>query len=56
MAAFEYTGGSLFGYKKDRSVDEFERRQQLRKAFQSPAEQTFEEIGEGRGTWSSFDI
>lgn len=49
MAAFEYTGGTLFGYKKDREVDEFERRQKLRKAFQTPAEQTFAELGEGRG-------
>lgn len=50
MVAFEYTGGSLFGYKKDRSEDEFERRQKLRKNFQTPAEQTFAELGEGRGT------
>lgn len=50
MYAFEYTGGSLFGYQKDREEDEFERRQKLRKAFQTPAEQTFAELGEGRGT------
>ena len=49
MTAFEYTGGSLFGYKKDTSVDEFDRRQQLRKAFQTPGEQTVAELGEGRG-------
>lgn len=49
MFAFEYTGGSLFGYQKDPEVDEFERRQKLRKAFQTPAEQTFAELGEGRG-------
>jgi hypothetical protein len=49
MTAFEYTGGSLFGYQKDTSVDEFDRRQSLRKAFQTPGEQTVAELGEGRG-------
>lgn len=50
MAAFEYTGGTLFGYKKDHTEDEFERRQKLRKAFRTPAEETISELGEGRGT------
>jgi hypothetical protein len=49
MTAFEYTGGSLFGYQKDTSVDEFDRRQSLRKAFQTPGEQTVAELGVGRG-------
>jgi hypothetical protein len=49
MTAFEYTGGSLFGYQKDTSVDEFDRRTALRKAFQTPGEQTVAELGEGRG-------
>ncbi|KAJ5972051.1 Mitochondrial inner membrane translocase subunit Tim17/Tim22/Tim23/peroxisomal protein PMP24 [Penicillium vulpinum] len=51
MTAFEYTGGSLFGYKKDTSVDEFDRRTALRKAFQTPGEQTVAELGEGRGIY-----
>lgn len=50
MSGYEYTGGSLFGYSKDKNVDEYERRTQLRKNFQSPAEQTIAELGEGRGT------
>lgn len=50
MSAYEFTGGSLFGYSKDKNVDEYERRTQLRKNFQSPAEQTIAELGEGRGT------
>ena len=50
MTAFEYTGGSLFGYQKDTSVDEFDRRTALREAFQTPGEQTISELGEGRGT------
>lgn len=49
MAGFEYTGGTLFGYKRDASVDEFDRRTALRKAFQTPGEQTISEVGEGRG-------
>jgi hypothetical protein len=48
LVAFEYTNG-LYGYQKDRSEDEFERRQKLRKNYQTPAEQTFAELGEGRG-------
>ncbi|KAJ5504112.1 Mitochondrial inner membrane translocase subunit Tim17/Tim22/Tim23/peroxisomal protein PMP24 [Penicillium fimorum] len=51
MTAFEYTGGSLFGYQKDTSVDEFDRRTALRKAFQTPGEQTLSELGEGRGIY-----
>ncbi|OQE13412.1 hypothetical protein PENFLA_c048G04246 [Penicillium flavigenum] len=51
MTAFEYTGGTLFGYQKDTSVDEFDRRTALRKAFQTPGEQTISELGEGRGIY-----
>ncbi|CAL5874449.1 uncharacterized protein PFLUO_LOCUS8745 [Penicillium psychrofluorescens] len=51
MTAFEYTGGSLFGYKKNTEVDEFDRRQQLRTNYRTPAEQTFAELGEGRGIY-----
>ena len=51
MTAFEYTGGTLFGYKKDTSVGEFDRRTALRKAFQTPGEQTVAELGEGRGMY-----
>jgi hypothetical protein len=52
MAAFEYTGGSLFGYKKEQDVDEYDRRTALRKNFQTPGEQTVAELGEGRGMLS----
>jgi putative N-acetylmannosamine-6-phosphate epimerase len=51
LFAFDYTGGTLFGYSKDKNEDEFDRRTKLRKAFQTPAEQTFAELGEGRGTY-----
>ena len=52
LFAFDFTGGSLFGYSKDKTEDEFDRRTKLRKAFQTPAEQTFAELGEGRGMFS----
>jgi len=51
MAAFDYTQG-FYGYSKNHEEDEFERRQKLRKNYQTPAEQTFAELGEGRGKWN----
>ena len=55
MTAFEYTGGSLFGYKKDQDVDEYDRRTALRKNFQTAGEQSVAELGEGRGMFSHHD-
>lgn len=49
MGVFEYTGGSLWGYSKDKKEDEFERLEKLRKAYRTPAEDTIAELGEGRG-------
>lgn len=49
MAAFEFTGGKLRGPKKDPEVDDFERKQQLRKNRRIPMEETIAQIGEGRG-------
>lgn len=52
MSGFNYAGG-LWGHKRDKdlSVDEFERRTQLRKNYRIPGEQTLAELGEGRGMW-----
>ncbi|PWY94375.1 NADH-ubiquinone oxidoreductase 213 kDa subunit [Aspergillus sclerotioniger CBS 115572] len=50
--AFEYTGGSLFGQKRNPDVDEFERRERIRTTYRIPAEQTFAELGEGRGIYA----
>jgi hypothetical protein len=47
LGAYDYTGGTLTGYKK--VVDEFERKEFLRKNRRRPIEQTISEIGEGRG-------
>ncbi|KAE8410338.1 hypothetical protein BDV36DRAFT_278090 [Aspergillus pseudocaelatus] len=51
MGTFEYTGGSLWGYKKNADIDEFERREQLRKSYRTSGEQTLAELGEGRGLY-----
>jgi len=48
MAAFEYTGGSLRGRKTDPSIDEYERKEQLRLNRRRPIEETLSELGEGR--------
>lgn len=51
MAGFEYTGGNLWGKNKDANVDKYEELEKLRKSYRTPAEETFAEIGEGRGMW-----
>jgi len=51
MGAYDYGGAALTGYKKDPEVDEFERKQALRKNRRIPIEQTVAEIGEGRGIY-----
>jgi len=52
VTAFEYTGGTLFGYEKERHEDEYDHRTAMRKNFRSPGEQTIAELGEGRGMLS----
>jgi len=49
LAAFEYTGGTLRGYLNRPEVDEYERKEMLRKNRRRPIEETIAEIGEGRG-------
>lgn len=49
LGAYDYTGGRLTGYQKDPAVDEFERKELLRKNRRRPIEETIAEIGEGRG-------
>ncbi|TVY49210.1 NADH-ubiquinone oxidoreductase 21.3 kDa subunit [Lachnellula occidentalis] len=51
MGTYDYTGAALTGYKKDKEVDEFERKQFLRKNRRVPIEQTVGELGEGRGIY-----
>lgn len=54
MSAYDYTGGRLSGYEKDPEVDEFERKEYMRRNKRRPIEQTVEELGEGRGTTPRF--
>ncbi|KAH8701873.1 NADH-ubiquinone oxidoreductase 213 kDa subunit [Talaromyces proteolyticus] len=51
LAAFEYTGGTLWGHDKDRNVDKYEKLEKLRTTYRRPAEETISEIGEGRGIY-----
>jgi len=50
MSAFSYTGGSFFGYRKDPTIDEYDRKQGLRHNRRRPIDETISELGEGRGT------
>ena len=54
LGAYDYTGGALTGYKKDPEMDEFERKEHLRKNRRRPIEQTISDLGEGRGIHSSL--
>jgi len=49
MAAFDYTGGSLFGYQRDPAIDEYDRKEALRANKRRPIQETIDELGEGRG-------
>lgn len=49
LGAYDYTGGALTGYKRDPEMDEFERKENLRKNRRRPIEETIIELGEGRG-------
>ncbi|MCJ1296137.1 hypothetical protein MMC34_007702 [Xylographa carneopallida] len=51
LGTFDYTGGVLTGYEKDPSVDEYDRKQQLRKNRRIPISETINDLGEGRGIY-----
>ena len=40
----------MTGYEKDPNVDEYERKEALRKNRRRPIQETVDELGEGRGT------
>jgi hypothetical protein len=56
LGALDYTGGTLGRYNKDPEIDEFERKQHLRKNRRQPIEETIVEIGEGRALSSSRNL
>jgi hypothetical protein len=49
MGAFDYTGGTLTGPKKNKERDEFEHKEYLRKNRRIPIDETIAQLGEGRG-------
>ena len=49
LGTFDYTGGVLTGYEKDPNVDEYDRKEQLRKNRRRPIQETINDLGEGRG-------
>ena len=53
LSAFEFTGGKMTGYDKDPNVDDYARKQELRKNRRRPIEETIRELGEGRGTYEA---
>ena len=53
QGAFDYTGGKFSGYEKDPNVDEYERKEYLRKNRRKPIQETLEQLGEGRGRSST---
>ena len=56
MSAFAYTGSSFFGYRKDPTIDEFDRKQGLRHNRRRPIDETISELGEGRGKSYNFRV
>jgi hypothetical protein len=51
MGAFDYCGGRFSGYKKDPTLDEVNRKTELRKNRRKSIEETVAELGEGRGMY-----
>ncbi|KAI3339293.1 hypothetical protein F4824DRAFT_498560 [Ustulina deusta] len=50
MTAFDYTGGSLRGTRTEvPGMDEYERKEYLRKNRRRPIDETIADVGEGRG-------
>jgi hypothetical protein len=50
-AVYDYAGGSLKGRLDRPEMDEYERKEMLRKTRRRPIEETLAEIGEGRGEY-----
>ncbi|KAK0625226.1 hypothetical protein B0T17DRAFT_492354 [Bombardia bombarda] len=48
LSAYDYTGGTLRGARRDPEVDEYERKEKLRLNRRRPVEETLAEVGEGR--------
>ncbi|KAL8674919.1 MAG: hypothetical protein Q9168_000723 [Polycauliona sp. 1 TL-2023] len=51
VGTFDYTGGRMTGFARDAEVDEYERKEQMRRNKRRPIEETLQELGEGRGIY-----
>ncbi|MCJ1338496.1 hypothetical protein MMC09_003784 [Bachmanniomyces sp. S44760] len=51
LGTYDYTGGFLSGYEKDPTIDEYARKEKLRKNRRRPIQETLDELGEGRGIY-----
>ena len=49
LGVFNYTGGSLAGFREDQKEDDFDRKEFLRKNRRRPIDETIDELGERRG-------
>lgn len=56
QGVFDYGGAKFSGYDKDPNVDEYERKEYLRKNRRRPIQETLEQVGEGRGTQNKSSI
>ncbi|KAL8907841.1 MAG: hypothetical protein Q9207_001164 [Kuettlingeria erythrocarpa] len=50
QGVFDYTGGKMTGFEPDPSVDQYGRKEHMRRDTRRPIEETLQELGEGRGT------
>ncbi len=56
MGVFDYTGGKFSGFDREANVDEYERKEELRKNKRRPIQETLQELGEGRGMLSHLPL
>ena len=56
MAAATYTGNTLLSYKADREEDRYRDKTEIRNRFRRPVNELINEIGEGRGMFSTLTL
>lgn len=49
QSVFDYTGGLFSSFNRDPNVDEYERKERLRRNRRRPIQETLDQVGEGRG-------
>ena len=56
LGVFNFSGGVFTGVKKDSTLDDYDRKQDLKARARRPIQETINEIGEGRGTLSRNEL